>query len=190
MKAEPPLLITPDTRVAELLEHFPELEQELLDLSPAFRKLQNPVLRRTVARITTLRNAAKVGKIDLGVMINRLRKAAGQQEEFQKSDETTPGEESEGVPSWLVMDRVVKRIDVRSILDAGEKPAGKVLGELKQVPEGRICELTAPFLPAPLIDLAEQRGFESWSREESASITKVYFYRKQAEKEDELVELD
>ncbi|MCP4310925.1 MAG: DUF1858 domain-containing protein, partial [Bacteroidetes bacterium] len=36
------LLITPKTRVGELLDAYPELEQVLMGLSPAFKKLKNP----------------------------------------------------------------------------------------------------------------------------------------------------
>jgi hypothetical protein len=46
--------------------------------TPAFEKLRNPVLRRTVARITTLRQAASVGGVSLGEIIGRLRVSAGQ----------------------------------------------------------------------------------------------------------------
>ncbi|MDD4434532.1 MAG: DUF1858 domain-containing protein, partial [Parabacteroides sp.] len=48
-------------KVAELLNDYPEIEDTLLSLSPAFAKLRNPVLRKTVARVTTLQQAAKVG---------------------------------------------------------------------------------------------------------------------------------
>jgi len=48
MKKE--LIITPQIKVAELLETYPQLEEVLIDLSPTFKKLKNPVLRRTIAR--------------------------------------------------------------------------------------------------------------------------------------------
>ncbi|HOK52235.1 MAG TPA: DUF1858 domain-containing protein [Bacteroidales bacterium] len=41
--------ITPQTKVGELLEAYPQLEAKLLELSPKFGHLKNPVLRRTVA---------------------------------------------------------------------------------------------------------------------------------------------
>jgi len=49
-----PLTITPETKLGELLERYPQLEQTLLDHSPAFAKLKNPLLRRTVAKVATL----------------------------------------------------------------------------------------------------------------------------------------
>lgn len=69
--------ITPDTKVGALLERWPGLEAVLVELSPHFRALRNPLLRRTVAKVATLRQAATVGGVPLGVLIGRLRAAAG-----------------------------------------------------------------------------------------------------------------
>ena len=57
--------ITAGTKVAALLSAHPELEDLLISMSPAFIKLRNPVLRRSVARVATLRQAAAVGKLDV-----------------------------------------------------------------------------------------------------------------------------
>ena len=46
------LLIIPQTRVGEFLEYYPELEELLTSHSPAFQKLQSPVMRRTIGRVT------------------------------------------------------------------------------------------------------------------------------------------
>ncbi len=50
--------ITPDSRLGDLLERWPGLEDVLLELSPHFRALRNPVLRRTVAKVATLRQVS------------------------------------------------------------------------------------------------------------------------------------
>ena len=68
--------ITPDMKVGELLRFYPELEDELVAVAPTFEKLRNPVLRRTVAKVTTLRQAARVGGVTVGEIIGRLRCAA------------------------------------------------------------------------------------------------------------------
>ena len=35
----PPLLITPDSRVGEVLERYPQLEDTLISISPAYKSL-------------------------------------------------------------------------------------------------------------------------------------------------------
>lgn len=72
--------ITPETRLAALLEALPELEETLYALSPTYKKLKNPVLRKTVGRVATLRQVARVGDVPLGRLINTLRAAAGMEE--------------------------------------------------------------------------------------------------------------
>ena len=57
----PKLIISPKTKVLQLLEAYPALEDLLIDYVPAFRKLKNPVLRNTVAKIATLQQAAAIG---------------------------------------------------------------------------------------------------------------------------------
>ena len=54
--------ITPQTKVGELLTAYPELEDLLIEIAPAFKKLRKPVLRRTVAKVTSLAQAARVGR--------------------------------------------------------------------------------------------------------------------------------
>jgi len=70
-------MITPKTKISDLLEEYPALEEVLFDISPAFKQLKNPILRRTVARVTTLQQAAIVGGLKVEDLVNRLRKEAG-----------------------------------------------------------------------------------------------------------------
>jgi hypothetical protein len=46
------LIISPKTKIYELLEAYPQLEETLIALAPPFKKLKNPVLRKTIAKIT------------------------------------------------------------------------------------------------------------------------------------------
>jgi hypothetical protein len=172
-----PVNITPETRVAQLLDAYPDLEDTLLDLSPTFAKLNNPVLRRTVARVTTLRQAARVGGISLGKLINELRTAAGISLPYQEENEI---ETAERPPDWFDLKRVSTRRDVRPILETGEQPIGIVFKDLHNLPAGEIYELTAPFVPAPLIDKAREYGFAVWWVEDKPDRVRVYFYQREA----------
>jgi DUF438 domain-containing protein len=64
----PPLTITPKTTVHTLLKEYPFLLDFLTDYHPEFKKLTNPVLRRTVGRMATLDTVAQQGNVPL----NRL----------------------------------------------------------------------------------------------------------------------
>jgi hypothetical protein len=68
------IIITPKTKVLQLIEAYPQLEDVLIAYVPAFKKLKNPVLRKTVAKIATLQQAASIGNVQVSDLINHLRK--------------------------------------------------------------------------------------------------------------------
>jgi DUF438 domain-containing protein len=63
-----PLTLTPKTTVHTLLKEYPFLLEFLAGYHPEFKKLTNPVLRRTVGRMATLDTVAEQGNVPL----NRL----------------------------------------------------------------------------------------------------------------------
>src|SRR5262245_47053404 len=70
--------ILPTTTIAALLDRYPHLEDVLIGLAPPFKKLKNPLLRRGVARVASLRHAAAVGGMSVDALVNTLRAAVGQ----------------------------------------------------------------------------------------------------------------
>ena len=70
--------ISDQTKVNELLQAFPQLEDVLISLNPKFKKLRNPVLRNSIGRVATLNQAAAVAELSPLTFINRLRDAVGQ----------------------------------------------------------------------------------------------------------------
>ena len=63
-----PLTLTPKTTVHTLLKEYPFLLDFLAEYHPEFKKLTNPVLRRTVGRMATLDTVAEQANVPL----NRL----------------------------------------------------------------------------------------------------------------------
>lgn len=170
---EPKLIITPRTKIYDLLEAYPQLEETLINLAPAFKKLQNPVLRKTITRVTSLSQAATIGDMNVGDLVNMLRKEAGQAEieavEHQGNQYTTEK------PGWFKQKRIVRVIDVRNILDEGNQPVHEVLLAVRQLKNKEILGVIAPFLPAPLIDKATGAGHEHWVNEISQDEFRIYF---------------
>jgi hypothetical protein len=167
------IVITPRTKVAELIDAYPHLEQVLLDYVPAFEKLRNPVLRRTVARITSLQQAAAVGGANTEDLINHLRKAVGQ-DRFHGAGTTAYATEQ---PGWFSETWVVTELDAKDMLAAGEQPVNHVIADLQALRQGEIYRLIAPFLPAPLVDKASSLGFAHWVVQKEDQETVIYFCR-------------
>jgi uncharacterized protein (DUF2249 family) len=165
--------ITPDTKIGVLLKRFPQLENTLIEVFPEFKKLRNPVLRKTIARVTSLRQAAVVAKFPLAELIKKLGDEVGIKEEFQ-TDEAHVSFPKEA-PSWFLPDKIEQSFDTKSMLDKGEQPINKVLDDLKSLANGEIYELIISFLPVPLIETVQKQGFFVWAKEEGKQVVKVYF---------------
>lgn len=164
--------ITPRMKVFELLKYYPEIEADLIEFVPEFKKLQNPVLRKTITRVTSLEQASKVGAVKVESLINFLREKAGQEsipiEEKQESTEK---------PSWFDPSKIVHVLDARPIIEAGEHPIGLVLEEVDKLNEDEILEIITPFYPAPLIDTIAGRGLDTYSEKISSNFIKSYFHK-------------
>jgi len=171
---EPTLYITPRTKVAELLKHYPELEDTLVAMTPAFEKLRNPVLRKTVARVTSLQNAAKIANISVTSMVNTLREKVGQ-EKMEGIEEN--GFDQKSAPSWFAEGKIVKNLDARPLIEAGDHPLGEVMKEIQDLKKGDIYELITPFLPAPMIERIMSMGYDKWTKKDSTDLYYTYFYK-------------
>ena len=117
--------ITPDSRIGELLERWPELEAVLVDLSPHFKALANPVLRRTVAKVATLRQVSTVSGVPLGVLVEKLRAGAGLAPASDRGGGGAPIER----PAWAVEGAVTRTLDARAAIEAGEHPMPQVMAD-------------------------------------------------------------
>ncbi len=66
------LTLTPKTTVHTLLKQYPFLLDFLADYHPEFKKLTNPVLRRTMGRMATLDTVAELGKLPLNKLVDDI----------------------------------------------------------------------------------------------------------------------
>jgi hypothetical protein len=170
--SKPKLTISPKTKVGELLDAFPQLEDVLLELSPSFAKLKNPILRKTVARVASLQQAAMVGGLKVDELVNRLRKEVGQD---------LFGSESENVqylavipPDWFNETQVVQRFDASPIINSGGSPMADILTLAKELQQGEILEIKTPFVPAPIIDMLKDKGFKSFSVQKGDEVVSYF----------------
>ncbi|MCF8371691.1 MAG: DUF1858 domain-containing protein [Bacteroidales bacterium] len=154
------LIITPKTKIYDLLEAYPQLEEVLIGSAPQFKKLQNPILRKTITKITNLGQAAVIGGLKVEELINKLRSEVG-----QTSTETMEVESGNFItnkPDWFDESKVSESIDIRDMLNAGEQPVHEVLSALKKLKEDQILKVIAPFIPVPLIDKSLSLSYQHW----------------------------
>lgn len=164
------IVITPKTKVAELLDAYPQLEPVLIGIVPAFDKLRNPILRRTIARITNLQQAATIGSVPVEDLINRLRREVGQDDFIGGGAAGYTTQQ----PQWFAAARVVAGLDASEMLSAGEQPVNQFIADLHALAPGDIYKLVAPFMPAPLVDKASSLGASHWITQDDQGFV-IYF---------------
>jgi len=166
--------INPKVTVHNLLVAYPQLEEVLIRIAPPFKKLKNPILRKTIAKVATLKHISSVGGIPLDELISRLRKEVGQPDiAISYEDEVYFGEQ----PDWYSFDKVVSSINEGKLKDKDKMALSIILKEAKKIKKGEIIELVTSFLPAPGIDILKSKGYSVWSKKESDTVIKSYFLK-------------
>lgn len=169
------LIITPKTKIFDLLDSYPELEDILISSAPEFKKLKNPILRKTIARITNISQAATIGGLNVEELVNRLREKAGQGNIEQIDDS---GMKYQTIcPDWFKKEAVVSTIDIREMLNRDEQPVHEVLSAIKRLKDYEILEIIAPFIPAPLLDKTLSLNYKHWLDKKGEGDFRVYFIK-------------
>lgn len=182
------VIISPETRLEALFEAYPELEDYLVAAVPAFTNLKNPVLRKSVVRVATVEQVARMGGVGARELVTRLRQAAGQPpvEPPVPSSSGCGGGCGHGdaapanagpAPAWLAEERIRVEIDADAMLETGEHPIGKVRQSVANLRTGEIVRLTSSFRPAPLIETMARGGVAVYSAETSPGRHATYFCR-------------
>ncbi len=167
--------ITPTTTVHNLLKSYPELEEILVSMAPPFKKLCNPILRNTVAKIATLKQASAVGGIDLNKMISDLRKEASLKKlEISFENETYLQEK----PTWFSSEEIILSIDESKLEDENKMPVTLLLQKATKLKDDEILELITSFLPAPGIDVMRKKNYETWTIKKGETSYRSYFKKK------------
>jgi hypothetical protein len=141
--------ITPSTKVAALLDCYPQLEDVLIKIAPPFKKLKNPVLRKSVAKVASLRQAAAVAGMPVDSYHTRQ-------------------------PEWFHREQIRESIDERES-DPDQMPLVGLVRAARALEQGEIVELITTFLPAPGIDIMKEQGFLVWSDTENGGLIRTYF---------------
>jgi len=154
--------ITLETKIADLLNDHEGMKDILIKINPKFKKLNNPVLRRTLAKIAGVKQAAVVGGMDPMDLLNQLRIAVGQTpvRSTNKKEVVSTSE----APVWIAAEPKAT-LDANALLDKEDNPLAKSYNILKKLNDGDILTITADFQPEPLIEEFEKSGHEVYCQE-------------------------
>lgn len=171
-------------KISEVLRQHPELIDVLVDLSPAFRKLRNPMLRRVQTRLVTVAQAASIAGLDPAELTRTLNQAAGitptPEKAMPSNGTSAPDRTSAEAPAWVETAPVAAELDVRPMLERGEEPFRAIMAASREVPPGAVLRLIASFEPLPLFDAMARKGFAHWAIRRGDDLWEVRFFNGKA----------
>lgn len=174
------MVIARTDRVATVIGRDESLIDVFVSLSPAFERLRSPGMRKVMARLVTIEQAARMAGIDADELVSRLN---GHDATDEAAHTTTEADnvtamETGSKPAALaaIADERVVQLDVRDELRAGREPFSLIMGALRSVPEGGALVIRAIFEPVPLYAVMKRQGLEHWTEELAADDWRVSFY--------------
>ena len=145
------------TKLFDVLQQFPELEEKVIGIAPPFKNLKNPVLRKAVGKLATIEKIARIGNIEVLELVNQLRREVGQSE--IGATVKTEIHWEEGEPEWI-KDEPEHRIDGTEMLSRGEHPLQKINQLMREIKKDKILLLTTNFKPIPMIEEMEKQKYK------------------------------
>jgi len=108
------------TKIDDLLKQFPFLEDFLITLSPRFKGLKNPIMRKTMGKVATLQMATSISGLDLDSLISSLTAEIEKQSgRDATSDEAAPASQSQPLTDPKERRAALKQI-IKDLHDGGD----------------------------------------------------------------------
>jgi uncharacterized protein (DUF2249 family) len=170
------MVINSQTKISALLKHHSDALEAIVTLSPDFKKLRNPILRKLMAGRTTISMASKIGGCKPEDFFNVLKPFGFETDgSSQTSEEIIP--EKKVRPQFMqdIRPERLVCIDVRSMLDGGEDPLKLIQQTVKGLGNTQILKIINTFEPTPLIHLLNNQGFQSYTDFIDQDVVETYF---------------
>ena len=168
-------------RISTVLARDERLLEVLIGAAPVFDKLRNPLLRKTMAKLTTVEQAARVAGIDAVDLLERLdRGLDGQSREppppAPRSASAAPRETLPALVTDTAPQRIVD-VDVREDLRAGREPFARILGAAGRMRDGEVLRLRRCSSPRQLYAVLGRQGFGHYVEQLGPEDWRVWFHR-------------
>ncbi len=170
------MVINKKTRIGKIIKKNPDALHTIVSLSPDFKRLLNPVLRKLVAGRTSISMASKMGKVTPKDFFTALEPLGF---EIDWSDLNNEEEvEAEPMPKYLeeLDSEMIVDFDVRQMIAEGGDPLRPIQEKIKALKAGEALKVITDFEPIPLIKVLERQGFQSHLNYVDSDTIESYFY--------------
>ncbi len=170
-------------QASDKLQRLFERDERLIDVvaghSPQLAKLRHSPMRRIMARVTTVAQAARLCNMSADSLVRELNHAIGihsLSSDAANADVTDAIEKSAAV-QWSVPSSVsVVDLDVREELSKGGEPFSRIMAAVGTLREREVLHLRAPFEPVPLFAVMQKRGFAHRCERHADDDWSVWFF--------------
>lgn len=171
------ITINANTKISVILKAHPDALDAIVSIAPKkFNKLRNPLLRKLMASRTSINMASKVGGCTVNDFFEKLKPLG-----FVIDNETSAENEVKEtvLPDFMkeVNPKNILDLDVRPILEEGKDPMNTILKKTKEMETYQVLKLINSFEPTPLIQLLENKGYETYTEIAGEDLVHTYFFK-------------
>jgi uncharacterized protein (DUF2249 family) len=169
--AEP---VTADDRVSDVLARDEALVDVFVRHAPHFARLRSRALRRVMARLVTVAQAARTAHVPVEQLVHDLNAALG----IEPITRAATDQQTTSRPA-LQRPRGAGQVevDVRDDLRSGREPFARIMRAVAALGAGEVLHLRTIFEPVPLVELLAKRGFAHESEAYEPGNWSVWFWR-------------
>jgi len=168
--------ITASDRMSDVLARDESLIAVLERHAPHFSKLRNRSLRRVMARLVTVEQAARTAKVPVQELVRDLNHALGI-EPTPPADPSPAVSVEDGVARAHPAHARVVELDVRDDLRSGREPFSRIMSSVAALGDADVLHVRAIFEPVPLCAVLAKRGFAHEAKSHAPDDWSVWFWR-------------
>lgn len=169
--------ISPSDKVSDVLARDESLVEVFVRAAPHFGKLRNRAMRRVMARLVTVEQAARTANIPAERLVRELNAALGLADGRTRSESTPNASRVASSDDRHPGSAPVVELDVRDDLRSGREPFSRIMRAVAALRADEILHLRAIFEPVPLFAVLGKRGFAHESKAYAADDWSVWFWR-------------
>jgi hypothetical protein len=172
-------------RVSDVLARDESLVQVFVRLGPQFSKLRNRAMRRVMARLVTVEQAARMAGVSAGDLLRDLNSAIGSAPSDAPADSAASVDrgalDAEARASdthyFHPLGAPVVEVDVRDDLRAGREPFSRIIAAMSTLAPSGVVHLRTTFEPVPLYSVLGKRRFLHEAQAHADDDWSVWFWR-------------
>ncbi len=174
-------MITKDLKISNMLKAYPQTLDVLVKVSPHFKKLKNPILRKALSGRVNVEQAAGIANVNVSVLLSKLNNSIDEFSSNTDSENKVPLKtNTDNYEMQEPLDKIdqskVVPFDVRPIISGGKDPLKFILAKVNGLKIGEVLLLINSFEPIPLYTVLGKKGY-AHKTEKKDDVFNIYFYK-------------